>query len=140
MKKKIIAIILAVILILGAIVLISGCSKDEGGETTTNPTFENVPSDKENGNADEIVPENTDKNEPVKPDENSGEKPSEQSKPSEGLTEENTSQATSPTKPDSSAICDVCGGTIVSDKGNGEISVGNYCDGKCDEWFGELEL
>ena len=31
-------------------------------------------------------------------------------------------------------------GRTNKDTGKGDLSVGNYCDGRCDEWFGELEL
>ena len=136
MNKKYIAIIISLVLIFSAVMLISGCNKDDEGTILTNESTTIVPETEQKD--DELSTEKTEK-ETEKNTES--EKESENtSKVDESETEGSTKPVEKPTDKDEPVTCDVCGNLVVKDTGKGDLSVGNYCDGRCDEWFGELEL
>ena len=133
MNKKLIAIILSLILIFGAVMLISGCNKDddtiipnestdaisETEHTTEEPSAEE-PESSTNEEKTEKPTEST-----SKPDESETESPT---KPTETTTKTTTDN-------DEPATCDSCGGIITDLSSTGDTLIGNYCDGNCDEWF-----
>ena len=116
--------------------MISGCNKDDENTIVPNESTTIVPETEKKD--DESSTENTEK-ETEKNTES--EKESENtSKVDESETEGSTKPVEKPTDKDEPVTCDVCGNLVVKDTGKGDLSVGNYCDGRCDEWFGELEL
>ncbi len=142
MNKKYIAIIISLVLIFSSVLLISGCNKKDDSTTASttftpeteialeNDSTESTTEDKTitesdkselttNGNEDEEVTTELESQPTVKV---------------EDTTVEHTSGKNEP------VTCDVCGNIIVKDTGKGDVSVGNYCDGQCDEWFGDWEL
>ncbi len=141
MNKKYIAIILSLVLIFSAVMLISGCNKDDESTILPNESTDVVPETEQNSEESSIdeTESTTDEKETEKNTETEKESES-TSKPDENKTESSTNPVEKPTDNDEPVTCDVCGNLVVKDTGKGDISVGNYCDGKCDEWFGELEL
>lgn len=136
MNKKYIAIIISLVLIFSAVMLISGCNKNDEGTFLPNESTDVVPEteQKDDELSTEKAEKETEKNtESEKESENT-------SKVDESETEGSTKPVEKPTDKDEPVTCDVCGNLVVKDTGKGDLSVGNYCDGRCDEWFGELEL
>ncbi len=135
MNKKFIAVILAVVVILGAVMFISGCNKDDDGTTLPNESTSTTPETEQT--TEEPSVEGTESTSGEKETEKQTEKETEAepqtSKPA-------TSQTEKPTDNDEPATCDKCGGIIVDNSDTDLPLVGKYCDGKCDEWLGELEL
>ena len=37
-------------------------------------------------------------------------------------------------------ICEACGNPIVSDSYKGDMIVGDYCDGRCNQWYGDINI
>lgn len=144
MNKKNIAIVLSIMLIFGAIMLISGCSKDNENTITPNESTTEIANEDSSINETEGTAENETITEDDKSQSTTDSKVDKdesttgiESQPPvnvEGTTVEHTSGKDEP------VTCDVCGNLVVNDTGKGDLSVGNYCDGKCDEWFGEMEL
>lgn len=140
MNKKYIAIIISLVLIFSSVLLISGCNKDDENTIVPNESTTVVP-ETEIANEDSSTEETegTAENETitdnkVDKDESTTEIESQPPVDIEETTVEHTSGKNEP------VTCDVCGNLVVKDTGKGDLSVGNYCDGRCDEWFGELEL
>ncbi len=132
MTKRIIAIILAIVLIFGAVAMISGCSKDD--DTSATPSESTDMNNSSEESTDEPV---TEEKEDI-----SGEE-TENKAENDTESEENKTEPTQTEKPtdaDEPATCETCGKEILSDSYSGELTIGEYCDGKCDEWLGELEL
>lgn len=134
MNKKLLPVILALILILSVVFVISGCNKDEEvgyvPNESTDVTPETEKSTENSTEADKTEATTADK-EAESTKENKTE--AESTSKAEGTTTEHTSGSNEP------VTCDVCGYEIIKDTGKGDISVGKYCDGKCDEWYGEFE-
>ena len=136
MNKKYIAIIISLVLIFSSVLLISGCNKDDENTIVPNESTTIIPEteQKDDESSTEKTEKETEKNtESEKESENT-------SKVDESETEGSTKPVEKPTDKDEPVTCDVCGNLVVKDTGKGDLSVGNYCDGRCDEWFGELEL
>lgn len=141
MNKKIIAILIAVMLLIVSAVVITSCNKDDDATTTTNPATENTES------ADENTPDNTSdntaENEAITEDDKSGSTTDDKTDEDEGTTGiesqppvrvEQTSDKNEP------ETCKTCGKVVVSDSYKGDMLVGDYCDGMCDEWYGEMDF
>ena len=132
MKKKYLSVILSVLLVFSIVLAISGCNKDD---TTIIPNESTDKSDETEQSTDEFsANENegsTDENEKETND---------TSKPDESEAEVSTNPTETTTDSNEPVTCETCGNIVVNESGSGDISIGNYCDGKCDEWFGELEF
>ncbi len=147
MLKKYISVFLVVVSVL---LVMTSCAKKENTETTTNPEVEDnqiildedvteesnenasdedvQPSDSQNGSGNTTKPSGNQST--IKP---SQENPS-TTKPNNTnptTTKPSTTKPTTTNK-NEAGICSNCGGIITNDNGN--LSVGKYCDGKCDEW------
>ena len=133
MNKKYISVIISILLIFSVTFSIAGCNKDDTNipnestdsigeieQTTEEPSIEETES-------------TTDEQETEKATENT-------SKNDESKTEDSTNPTETTTDSNEPVTCETCGNIVVNDSGSSDISVGNYCDGKCDEWFGELEF
>ena len=137
MNKKYIAIFVSLVLIFSSVLLISGCNKEDGNtdtSTTVTPETEIVNEDSSMEETEGTAENETITDNKADKDESTTEIESQPPVNVEGTTVEHTSGKNEP------VTCDVCGNLIVKDTGKGDLSVGNYCDGQCDEWFGELEL
>ena len=140
MNKKYIAIIISLVLIFSSVLLISGCNNDDenttapNGSTTVAPETEIASEDSSMEKTEGTAENETITDNKVDKNESTTEIESQPPVNVEGTTVEHTSGKNEP------VTCDVCGNLIVKDTGKGDLSVGNYCDGQCDEWFGELEL
>lgn len=140
MNKKYIAIIISLVLIFSSVLLISGCNNDDenttapNGSTTVAPETEIASEDSSMEKTEGTAENETITDNKADKDESTTEIESQPPVNVEGTTVEHTSGKNEP------VTCDVCGNLIVKDTGKGDLSVGNYCDGQCDEWFGELEL
>ena len=140
MNKKYIAIIISLVLIFSSVLLISGCYNDDenttapNGSTTVAPETEIASEDSSMEETEDTAENETITDNKADKDESTTEIESQPPVNVEGTTVEHTSGKNEP------VTCDVCGNLIVKDTGKGDLSVGNYCDGQCDEWFGELEL
>ena len=130
MNKKYISAILSILLIFSIAFAIAGCNKDDTSvipnESTdaigeTEQTTEDASIEETESTTDEKVTESTSIND-------------------ESQTEVSTKPAETTTENTKSDICENCGGLIVDDSDTDLPLVGNYCDGKCDEWLGELEF
>ena len=149
MLKKYISVFLVVISVL---LVMTACGKNENTDTTTQSEVED-----NQIILDEDTTEDASKNafdEDANPTDSKNEsenttKPSKKpstTKPTQensSTTKPNTTNPTttkpSTTKPtttnkNDSGVCSKCGGIITND--DGKLSVGKYCDGKCDEWYG----
>ncbi len=117
MNKKYIAIILSLVLIFGAVMLISGCNKDDEGATLPNESTDAISETEQTTEEPSVdATEST-----TKPEEN---QTVSSTKPTETTTDNNEP-----------ATCDNCGGIIVDDSDTSHPLIGNYCDGYCDEWM-----
>ncbi len=135
MKKRIIAIILSVVLIFGAVATISGCNKDEDTGATPNESTD------VNNNSEESTDESsTDEQEDVSSEKETENDTENKTDAEADVTDATPSEPTSPTDKNEPAKCKSCGKEILPDSYSGELVVGEYCDGKCDEWLGELEI
>lgn len=137
MNKKYIAIITSLVLIFSSVLLISGCNKvdkNNDASTTVTPETEIANEDSSMEETEGTAESETITDNKADKDESTTEIESQPPVNVEGTTVEHTSGKNEP------VTCDVCGNLIVKDTGKGDLSVGNYCDGQCDEWFGELEL
>ncbi len=108
--------------------------KNTDASTTVTPETEIVNEDSSTEETEDTAENETLTDNKVDKNESTTEIESQPSVNVEGTTVEHTSDKNEP------VTCDVCGNLIVKDTGTGDLSVGNYCDGQCDEWFGELEL
>ena len=146
MNKKHLAAILSLVLVFSAVIMISGCNKDD---EDTNVSNTGTP-EKEIFNEDKSTKETegTAENETVTEDDKSKATTDNKSNNDEVTTE---IESQPPVKVDDTTVehtsgknepvtCDVCGNLLIKDTGKGDVSVGNYCDGNCDEWYGEMEL
>ncbi|MBQ8766261.1 MAG: hypothetical protein IJZ16_05595 [Clostridia bacterium] len=134
MNKKLLPVILALILILSVVFAISGCNKDEEVGYIPNELTDVTPETEESEEEPSVE----------KPSESESQiSEKETDKATESTTEKKTepdeSQTEKPTINDKPATCDICGGIIVDNSDTDLPLVGNYCDGKCDEWYGEFE-
>lgn len=132
MKKKYLSVILSVLLVFSIVLAISGCNKDDTtiipNESTndfdgTEQSTDDLSANENEGSTDENEKETNDT-----------------SKPDESETEVSTNPTETTTDSNEPVTCETCGNIVVNESGSGDISIGNYCDGKCDEWFGELEF
>lgn len=131
MNKKIISIILSLIIVFGAVMIISGCNKDDENKPIINESTHTVVGTEQ---STEEAPSN-------ETESNSGEQETENQPEKESETKETeSSQTEKPTDSDESVTCKTCGNIVLPDSYSGELKVGNYCDGKCDEWLGEIKL
>ena len=139
MNRKIIAIIIAVMLLIISAVIITSCNKDD--TTTTSPSTENVASTEENPSGD--VTENTAENETKAETDNSESAKDDKIDKDESTTGiesqppgrvEQTSDKNEP------ETCKTCGNIVVPDSYKGEMIIGEYCDGMCNEWYGEMDF
>lgn len=133
MNKKIIAILVAVMLLIVSAFVITSCNKDDETPTTTNPTTENVESTDEN-----VSDDVTDKNDNAENSTNKNDEP----QSTETQTPETSTNKTEPSTNDNSepVTCETCGKVVVSDSYKGDMLVGDFCDGMCDEWYGEMDF
>ena len=132
MKKKYLSVILSVLLVFSIVLAISGCNKDDTtiipNESTnefdgTEQSTDDLSANENEGSTDENEKETNDT-----------------SKPDESEAEVSTNPTETTTDSNEPVTCETCGNIVVNESGSGDISIGNYCDGKCDEWFGELEF
>lgn len=134
MNKKYLSVILSVLLIFSIAFAISGCNKDD---TTILPNESTEKSDETEQMTDEVA---VDENESTTGEKEDEKEPDSTSKPEESETEAPANPTETTTDSNEPVTCETCGNIVVSESGSGDIAVGNFCDGKCDEWFGELEF
>ncbi len=132
MKKKYLSVILSVLLVFSIVLAISGCNKDD---TTIIPNESTNEFDGTEQSTDDLSANENESS----TDENEKET-NDTSKPDESETEVSTNPTETTTDSNEPVTCETCGNIVVNESGSGDISIGNYCDGKCDEWFGELEF
>ena len=132
MNKKLLSVILSVLLIFSVVLTISGCNKDD---TTIIPNESTDKSDETEQSTDEFSANENESSTDENEKETNG-----TSKPDESETEAPTNPTETTTDSNEPVTCETCGNIVVNEAGSGDISIGNYCDGKCDEWFGELEF
>lgn len=129
--KKNIAIILSLIIVFSAVMIISGCNKND----------ENQPVINESTGAITEPDSSTESNSIQETESTSVENKNETEAETESATKETEPNHTEkPTNSDEPVTCDACGNIIASNSQSGDISIGNFCDGKCDEWLGEVEF
>lgn len=141
---------ISVFLIVASVLLVmTSCAKKENTETTTNPEIEDTQIILDEDTTEESIENVTGDIKPSVDKDNSVNttKPS-ASQSTTKPTQENptttkpnntnpTTTKPSTTKPtttnkNEAGICSICGGIITSEDGN--LSIGKYCDGRCDEW------
>lgn len=132
MKKKYLSVILSVLLVFSIVLAISGCNKDD---TTIIPNESTNEFDGTEQSTDGLSANENESSTDVNEKETN-----DTSKPDESETEVSTNPTETTTDSNEPVTCETCGNIVVNESGSGDISVGNYCDGKCDEWFGELEF
>ncbi len=141
MNKKLIAIILSLILVFSAVLLISGCNKDDENTNIPNESTDSISETEQNSEdaSDEKTEGTTDEKESEKLPENSTKPVENQSETSanqsEITTENSTKPIEKPTDKDEPVTCDVCGNVVLNDENSSNMTIGNYCDGNCDGWF-----
>lgn len=144
MKKRIIAIIVSVILIFGVVMLISGCNKeDENTPVMNESTDANVETEESTEEPSVEDKENTsgeNETENTSSEKETEKRPEKESEATEAPTNKTENPTETITENKNSDICENCGGIIVDNSDKDLPLVGNYCDGMCDEWLGEIEL
>ncbi len=134
MNKKYLSVILSILLIFSVVLAISGCNKDD---TTIIPNESTNEFDGTEKSTDEL---SADEEENATDEKETQKEVNDTSKLDESKTEVPTIPTEKTTDSNEPVTCKTCGNIVVNESGSGDISVGNYCDGKCDEWFGELEF
>lgn len=141
MNKKIIAIIITVLLLFVSAVAITSCNKDEDTTTTTNPTTEDVGSNDENVSDDtsEDIVENETKTDNDKSESTTDNK-IDKDENTTGIESQPPVKVEQTSDKDEPETCKTCGNVVVPDSYKGDMIIGEYCDGMCDEWMGDFDI
>lgn len=135
MNKKYLAVILSTLLVFGIVFVISGCNKEDNTDLQTESTdvIDNTEQNSEEPSADKS--ENS-------ADTNGTEETEKESESTSNVDEDKTEVSTSPsdstTESDEPETCKTCGNIVLSNSYSGNLAIGNYCDGRCDEWLGDF--
>ena len=126
MNKKLIAILVAALIFIVSAVVTINSNRDNDTNTATNPSTEDIQS------TDDFVSDNVaDKTDKVENSTNKNDEPQ--------STESSTKNPDTLINDTEPARCQTCDKIIVSDFYQGDMMIGDYCDGKCNEWLGDLE-